>query len=177
MAEKDFLAEFKDQQTTSLKGRQKTFIKQIKTLEKSALGRDGITAENKETIKDVISQITTAMSVGSKPKREDFIDAAKELTDIQSALSEVGASDEVTFNSDALGDLQAGVQKGLDFIAEQKPSLKGAVAKGIKNKMTATSAGFIKGLAMETVSGIPFGANVVDWMLSLIHISEPTRPY
>ena len=164
MAEKDFLAEFKDQQTKSLKGREKTFRGQIKKLGKSALDRDGITAENKETINDVISQITTAMSVGSKPKREDFIDAAKELTDIQNALSEVGASDEVTFNSDALGDLQAGVQKGLDFIAEQKPSLKGTVAKGIKNKMTATSTGFIKSLAMETVSGIPFGANVVDWM-------------
>ena len=164
MAEKDFLAEFKDQQTKSLKGREKTFRGQIKKLGKSALDRKGITAENKETINDVISQITTAMSVGSNPKREAFIDAAKELTDIQSALSEVGASDNLSFDSDALGDLQAAVKIGLDFIAEQKPSLKGAVAKGIKNKMTETSTGFIKGLAMETVSGIPFGANVVDWM-------------
>ena len=52
----------------------------------------------------------------------------------------------------------------MDFIAEQKPSLKGAAAKGIASKMKTTSAGFIKNLAMETVSGIPFGANVVDWM-------------
>ena len=43
----DFLAEFKDQQTKSLKGRQKTFIKQIKKLGKSAEARSGITAENK----------------------------------------------------------------------------------------------------------------------------------
>ena len=130
----DFLKEFEDQQTKSLKGRHKTFVKQIKDIEQSALGA-AKTDENKTTIKDVISQITTATSVGSKPKREDFIDAAKELTDIQSALSEVGASDSLSFDSDALGDLQAAVKKGLDFIAEQKPSLKGAATKGIANKM------------------------------------------
>ena len=160
----DFLEEFQDQQTKSLKGRQKTFIKQIKALEKSAEGRKEITAENKDTIKDVISQITSAMNVGSKPKREDFIDAAKELTDIQSALSEVGASDSLSFDSELLKKLQEAVQVGLDFIAEQKPSLKGAAAKGIANKMKETSTGFVKNMAMETVSGIPFGAAVVDWM-------------
>ena len=30
--------------------------------------------------------------------------------------------------------------------------------------MKETSTGFVKNLAMETVSGIPFGAAVVDWM-------------
>ena len=159
----DFLEEFSDQQTKSLKGRQKTFDRQVKTIEKSALG-EAKTEENKLTIKDVISQITSAMNVGSKPKREDFIDAAKELSNIQSALSEVGASDSLSFDSELLKKLQEAVQVGLDFIAEQKPSLKGAAAKGIANKMKETSTGFVKNMAMETVSGIPFGAAVVDWM-------------
>ena len=159
----DFLKEFEDQQTKSLKGRQKTFDRQVKTIEKSALGA-AKTEENKTTIKDVISQITTATSVGSKPKREDFIDAAKELSDIQSALSGVGVSDSLSFDSELLKKLQEAVQVGLDFIAEQKPSLKGAAVKGIANKMKETSTGFVKGMAMETVSGIPFGAAVVDWM-------------
>ena len=159
----DFLEEFSDQQTKSLKGRQKTYINQIKIIEKSALD-NAKTDENKTTIKDVLSQITTATSVGSKPKREDFIDAAKELSNIQSALSEVGASDSLSFDSELLKKLQEAVQVGLDFIAEQKPSLKGAAAKGIANKMKETSTGFVKNMAMETVSGIPFGAAVVDWM-------------
>ncbi|SVB24747.1 uncharacterized protein METZ01_LOCUS177601, partial [marine metagenome] len=159
----DFLEEFSDQQTKSLKGRQKTFDRQVKTIEKSALG-EAKTEENKLTIKDVISQITSAMNVGSKPKREDFIDAAKELSNIQNALSEVGASDSLSFDSELLKKLQEAVQVGLDFIAEQKPSLKGAAAKGIANKMKETSTGFVKNMAMETVSGIPFGAAVVDWM-------------
>ena len=159
----DFLEEFQDQQTKSLKGRHKTYTKQIKVIEKSALDA-AKTDENKATIKDVISQITTAMSVGSTPKREAFIDAAKELSNIQSALSEVGASDSLSFDSELLKKLQEAVQVGLDFIAEQKPSLKGAAAKGIANKMKETSSGFVKGMAMEAVSGIPFGAAVVDWM-------------
>ena len=159
----DFLKEFEDQQTKSLKGRQKTYISKVKTIKKSALA-EVKTEENKLTIEDVISQIITAMSVGSKPKREDFIDAAKELSNIQSALSEVGASDSLSFDSELLKKLQEAVQVGLDFIAEQKPSLKGAAAKGIANKMKETSTGFVKNMAMETVSGIPFGAAVVDWM-------------
>ena len=56
----DFLKEFEDQQTKSLKGRQKTFDRQVKTIEKSALA-EAKTEENKTTIKDVISQITSAI--------------------------------------------------------------------------------------------------------------------
>ena len=130
----DFLKDFEDQQTKSLKGRQKTYTSKVKTIKKSALA-EAKTEENKLTIEDVISQITTAMSVGSKPKREDFIDAAKELSEIQSTLSKVGASDELSFDSKLLKKLQEAVQVGLDFIAEQKPSLKGAAAKSIASKM------------------------------------------
>jgi len=42
----DFLKEFDDQQTKSLKGRQKTYINQIKVIEKSALD-EAKTTENK----------------------------------------------------------------------------------------------------------------------------------
>ena len=160
------LTEFEDQQQRSVAGRLKAVKKQITNLGKDALGKEGISAEEKETFKDVLSQIITATNVGSKPTREDYINAAKELEEIQKSLSRIASDDDIDFDSDLLGEngLQGAVQKGLDFIAEQKPSLKGAAAKSIRAKMKSTSAGFIKNLAMETVSGIPFGAEVVDWM-------------
>ena len=121
-------------------------------LEKVLKGNKAKETEDKLTFKDVISQIKAATSVGSKPKREDFIDAAKELNEINGALSQIGADPNNTFPSNLIGKLGDAVQLGLDFIAEQKPSLKGAAAKGIASKMKETSAGFIKNLAMETVS-------------------------
>ena len=45
----DFLKEFEDQQTKSLKGRQKTFDRQVKTIEKSALGE----AKTEEKVKKI----------------------------------------------------------------------------------------------------------------------------
>ena len=159
-----FLEEFESQQTNSLKGFLKTKTNEIKAIEVAALKPVTVRDDEKATFKEVISQITTAMNVGSKPKREDYIIAAKELNEINGTLSQIGADSNISFNSDLLGKLQEAVQIGLDFIAKQKPSLKGAAAKGIANKMKETSTGFVKNLAMETVSGIPFGAAVVDWM-------------
>ena len=76
------LEEFQDQQTRSLTGRLKAVKKAIEKLEKDTLGEGVITAEDKLTFKDVIAQIQAATRVGSKPKREEFIDAAKEYLDI-----------------------------------------------------------------------------------------------
>ena len=91
------LEEYKDQQTSSLKG----FLKQEKARIKK-ISSDGGTKEEKKIFSDIIDQITTAMSIGSKPKREDYITASKELTEISDSLSRVATDPETAgmINSD-----------------------------------------------------------------------------
>ena len=120
------LEEYKDQQTSSLKG----FLKQEKARIKK-ISSDGGTKEEKKIFSDIIDQITTAMSIGSKPKREDYITAAKELTEISDALGRVAGDPETagTFNPTLMDALNgpgedSAINIALNFIKE-KTSLDG----------------------------------------------------
>ena len=84
------LEEYKDQQTSSLKG----FLKQEKARITALKGSVSGTKEENKIFADLIDQIKTAMDVGSKPKREDYITASKEITEIGDALGRAASDPE-----------------------------------------------------------------------------------
>ena len=164
------LDEYKDQQENSLKGFLKSEKKRITDLATSALGQSGITSEEKEIFKDVINQITTAMNIGSKPKREDYISAAKELTEISDSLSRIATDPETAgkINPTLMTALNgpsesSAINIALNFIKKKKPSLPGAAVTSMADKMKSASGGFLKNIAMETFGGIPMGGAMVEW--------------
>ena len=137
------LEEYKEQQTSSLKGFLKQEKARITALKKSVVG----TSEENAIFSDLIDQIKNAMDVGSKPKREDYITAAKELTEISDALGRVAGDPESagTFNSDMMTALNglhddSAIKIALNFIKKKKPSLPGAAVTSAKDKMKSLTA-------------------------------------
>ena len=161
------LEEYKEQQTSSLKGFLKQEKARITALKKSVVG----TSEENAIFSDLIDQIKNAMDVGSKPKREDYITAAKELTEISDALGRIAGDPESagTFNSDMMTALNgphddSAIKIALNFIKKKKPSLPGAAVTSAKDKMKSLTGGFLKNIAMETFGGIPMGGAAVEWV-------------
>ena len=161
------LDEYKDQQTSSLKGFLKQEKARISALKTSAVG----TKEEMKIFSDLLDQIKNAMDVGSKPKREDYITAAKELTEISDALGRVAGAPETagTFNPTLMNALNgpsedSAINIALNFIKKKKPSLPGAAVKSMGDKMTSAGGGFLKNIAMETFGGIPMGGAAVEWV-------------
>ena len=161
------LEEYKDQQTSSLKGFLKQEKARITALKKSVVG----TSEENAIFSDIIDQIKTAMDVGSKPKREDYITASKELTEISDSLSRVATDPETAgmINSDMMTALNgpsegSAINIALNFIKKKKPSLPGAAVTSAGDKMKSLTGGFLKNIAMETFGGIPMGGAAVEWV-------------
>ena len=166
------LEEYKEQQTSSLKGFLKQEKARITALKKSVVG----TSEENAIFSDLIDQIKNAMDVGSKPKREDYITAAKELTEISDALARVAGDPEsagmiepamMTALYDPTEDKEnptSAIGIALRFIKKKKPSLPGAAVTSMGEKMKSATGGFLKNIAMETFGGIPMGGAAVEWV-------------
>ena len=166
----DILAQYREEQTNSLKGFLKTKTNAVKALLTQDIVKNA-SDEEKAIVKEVISQITTAMNVGSKPKREAYLTAGKELTEIQQTLTALAEQED--FDPGLMNLLNRPTVDGqeptsatgiaLNFIKVKQPSLPGAAASGAVDKMKAVSGGFLKTMAMDIMQGIPFGGAIVDW--------------
>ena len=106
----------------------------------------------------VIGQIISHLKVGSKPKREDFKKATKELTAIKESLGNVAQHEH--FDPILLKTLDRAVDIALAAIEEKTPSFKGAVAGSIGSKAKSTIGSFASGMLMQTLGGIPMGAEI-----------------
>ena len=166
------LDEYKDQQTSSLKG----FLKQEKARITALKGSVSGTKEEMKIFSDLIDQIKTAMDVGSKPKREDYITASKEITEIGDALGRIAGDPEsagminptlmltLYDPTEDVDNPTSAIGIALRFIKKKKPSLPGAAVKSMGDKMTSAGGGFLKNIAMETFGGIPMGGAAVEWV-------------
>ena len=166
------LEEYKDQQTSSLKGFLKQEKARISALKTSAVG----TKEEMKIFSDLLDQIKNAMDVGSKPKREDYITASKEITEIGDALGRIAGDPEsagminptlmltLYDPTEDVDNPTSAIGIALRFIKKKKPSLPGAAVKSMGDKMTSAGGGFLKNIAMETFGGIPMGGAAVEWV-------------
>ena len=112
---------------------------------------------------DILRDIKSTLNLPKKPKREDFINAAKKAAEISKVLEDAVKADTI-LDAELIGYLHHFIGIAGAALKENKPGLIGAAGKSVGSKMVSTAQGIVSGMASQLTEGIPFAPEMMTFV-------------